>query len=126
MTWSALFGSTFVILLVVGCSRNYKVGELAGRYAIDIGTGTDQLELMPNGNYIHTYRTKAGVAAKQIGLWALENIDNRPHVVLNGFRPLLGESIKGSGIYLLPISRSFGKIYLITNVDLNEGYTRLD
>ena len=54
-------------------------------------------------------------------------IENQPSVELDKFQPLLDESthIVGEGMNLLQVRSSFGNIYLVTNVDLNEGYERL-
>jgi len=45
--------------------------------------------------------------------------------VLDNFRPLLSENVRGRGFYyLLVVKKWFGGLYLITNIDLNEGYKK--
>jgi hypothetical protein len=44
--------------------------------------------------------------------------------VLNSFRPLLGEDVREQSTYLLLVKKSFGDLYLITDIDLDTGYKR--
>jgi len=117
--------STFcAITLLTGCSSHYTVVDLAGKYVLSVGEGFDTIELGEKGTYTHTYEAKSGRAEHQEGTWTLEDLQAGSTVVLNNFRPLLGENVRGEGIYLLTVKKSFGSVYLITNIDLNEGYKR--
>jgi hypothetical protein len=118
------FVSVFMIALLAGCSSRYSAGDLAGRYVLSVDGGTDTIELEASGKYRHSYAAKSGAVDNQEGTWTLEDVQADPTVVLNNFQPLLGENVRGRGIYLLLIRRSFGTLYLITNIDLNEGYKR--
>ena len=118
------FASVFMIALLAGCSSRYSAGDLAGRYVLSVDGGTDTIELEASGKYRHSYAAKSGAVDHQEGTWTLEDVQTDPTVVLNNFQPLLGENVRGRGIYLLLIGRSFGTLSLITNIDLNEGYKK--
>ena len=113
-----------VVLFFGGCSKNYTMEELAGRYAIGLDAATDFIELKSNGTYVHSYRTNEGFEDSQNGTWDLETLDAGRTVVLNHFRPILGEKFGGEGFYLLEVRSFFGNVRLITNIDLNEGYVK--
>ena len=116
--------SAFIIALLTGCSSHISAEELAGSYALSVDGGTDTVELNSNGTYTHSYKTKSGLVDQQVEAWSLEDLQAGPTVVLNNFRPLLEENIQGKGTYLLLVKRSFGHLYLITNIDLGAGYER--
>ena len=118
------FARIFIVALLAGCSSHYSAADLAGRYARAVDGGMDTIELEANGTYIHSYTTKSGEIDHQDGAWTLEDLQAGPTVVLDDFRPLLAEKVRGQGIYLLLIKRSFWTLYLITNIDLDEGYRR--
>ena len=118
------FAPVFMVALLAGCSSHYTAADLAGKYALSVDGGMDTIELEANGKYRHSYAAKSGAVDRQEGTWTLEDLQADPTVVLDNFQPLLGENVRGRGIYLLPIRRSFGTLYLITNVDLNEGYKK--
>lgn len=113
-----------VVALLSGCSNHYSAEEIAGRYVIFVNGGVDAIELSPSGTYTHSYKTESGRVDHQEGAWGLETLQAGPTVVLNGFRPLLGEDVRGEGTYLLRVKKSFGRISLITNIDLDQGYKR--
>jgi hypothetical protein len=119
------FLPVFMIALLAGCSGHYSVGELAGKYVLSVDGGIDSIELSANGTYSHVYTAKSGDVGHQEGTWSLEELQAGATVVLNSFRPLLGEDVQGRGTYLLLVKRSFGDLYLITNIDLDTGYKRL-
>jgi hypothetical protein len=114
----------FMIALLAGCSNRYSVGELAGKYVLPVDGGVDTIELAANGKYTHTYKAKSGEADHQDGAWTLEDLQAGSTVVLENFRPLLAENVRGQGTYLLRVKRSLGNLYLITNIDLDEGYKK--
>jgi hypothetical protein len=118
------FASVFMVALLAGCSSRYSAGDLAGRYVLSVDGGTDTIELEASGKYRHSYAAKSGAVDHQEGTWTLEDVQADPTVVLDNFQPLLGENVRGRGIYLLLIRRSFGTLYLITNIDLNDGYKK--
>jgi hypothetical protein len=111
--------------LVAGCSSHYSAGELAGKYVLSVDGATDTIELEANGKYLHSYAAKSGDVGRQEDTWTLEEMQAGSTVVLNNFHPLLRESARERGsYYLLLAKRSFGTLYLITNIDLNEGYKK--
>lgn len=112
------------IALLMGCSNHYSTKDLAGKYALSVNGAVDTIELELNGTYTHTYTAKGGQTDRQDGTWALEDLQAGPTVVLNDFHPLLSETVRGQGTYLLLVKKSFGSLYLITNIDLNEGYKK--
>ena len=121
MKWIALLT---VVLFLTACSGPRTVSELTGVYTMSIGDGLDSIELAVGGTYRHTYTIKNGRSAHQSGTWHLEILQAGQTIVLNDFRPLLGERTHGTGTYLLLIKTKFGKTYLITNIDLDSGYTK--
>jgi hypothetical protein len=114
----------FMIALLTGCSSHITAGELAGSYSLSVDGGTDTVELNSNGTYTHSYKAKSGLVDHQVEAWSLEDLQAGPTVVLNNFRSLLDENTQGKGTYLLLVKRSFGRFYLITNIDLGTGYER--
>jgi hypothetical protein len=114
----------FMIALLAGCSSHYSAGELAGKYVLSVDGGIDSIELNANGTYSHVYTAKSGDVDHQEDTWSLEELPAGATVVLNNFRPLLGENVRGRGTYLLRVKRSFRDLYLITNIDLDEGYKK--
>jgi hypothetical protein len=115
----------FTIALLAGCSSHFSVGELAGKYVLSLDGGTDTIELSANGTYSHTYTAKSGNVGHQEDTWTLEELQAGPTVVLNNFHLLYKEDVGGRGAYYhLLVNRSFGNLYLITNIDLNEGYKK--
>jgi hypothetical protein len=118
------FVPVFMITLLAGCSSHYSVGELAGKYVLSVDGGIDSIELNANGTYTHAYKAKSGQMDHQEGSWTSEDLQAGPTVVLNDFRPLLSEKSQGRGFYFLLVKRSFGGLYLITNIDLGEGYKK--
>ena len=119
------FASVFMVALLAGCSSHYSAGELAGKYALSVDGGTDAIELSANGTYSHTYTAKSGYVGHQEDTWTLEELQAGPTVVLNNFHLLFKEDVGGRGAYyLLLVKRSFGTLYLITNIDLNDGYKK--
>lgn len=113
-----------VVALLSGCSDHYSAKEIAGRYVISVDGGVDTIELNPNGTYTHSYKSKGGLVDHQGGAWDLEALQAGATVALNNFHPLLGEDVRGEGTYLLLVKSSFGRITLVTNIDLGEGYKR--
>jgi hypothetical protein len=83
----------------------------------------DTLALNANGTYTETYRAKSGRVDRQEGAWTLEELQAGSTVVLDNFS---SPSARGGqrGFYLLLVKRSFGSMYLITDIDLGEGYKR--
>lgn len=77
-----------------------------------------------NGTYADVYNAKSGQARRQEGTWDLEYLQAGPTVVLNSFRSPFPEDGGRPGFYYLLAERSFGNLYLITNIDLNEGYKK--
>lgn len=116
--------SVLLICLLAGCSSHYSAGEIAGKYVLSVGGGVDTIDLDANGTYTHAYKTKSGAIDHQDGTWTLEDLQAGPTVALDNFRPLLAEDTRGRGTYLLLVKRSFGNLYLITNIDLDEGYKK--
>jgi hypothetical protein len=131
---SACYFSSLVRLIVfallsfslVGCSAHPSKEKLVGKYVLRVSTGTDSIDLKDDGTYIHRFQCDQGTSATQNGRWELENLEAGPTVTLDDFRPLLRERIRGQGFYLLTVRSFLGKITLITNPDLNEGYERED
>ena len=118
------FIPVFIVFLLTGCAGHYSAEEIAGRYVLQVDGGIDAIELDKTGTYTHSYRTKSGLVDRQVDAWSLETLQAGPTVVLENFRPLLGENIQGRGTYLLLVKRSFRHVTLITNIDLDEGYER--
>jgi hypothetical protein len=118
---------SFLILcciFLVGCSRHYTVAQLVGKYALNVGPGTDLLELHSDGTYVHSFQDQAGLKTPRNGKWEIDNIAAGPMVTLNDFQPFPGEQIRGQGFFLLNIKKHFSKIRLLTNEDLNEFYEK--
>ena len=115
----------FMVTLLAGCSSHYSAADLAGRYVLAIDGGTDTIELEANGKYLHSYAAKSGDVGRQEDTWNLEDLQAGATVVLNNFRSLSGEDARERGSYrLLVVKRLYGDLYLITNIDLNEGYKK--
>ena len=110
--------------MCAACSNTYSKAEVAGTYSLPMDDGVDTIELNADGKYTHVFRTKAGRTDRQDGVWSLEQLQAGSTVELDNFRPLLQEHTRGNGFYLLLVKRSFGNLYLITNIDLNEGYKK--
>jgi hypothetical protein len=110
--------------LLSGCSSHYSIEDLAGKYVLSVDGGIDTVELDKNGTYIHTYKGKDTQIDQQEGKWTLENLQAGPTVVLNDFLPLRENNTQRPLFYLLLVKKSFGTYYLITNIDLNEGYKK--
>ena len=113
-----------LIAACTACSNTYSKAEVAGTYSLPVGDGVDTIELNADGKYIHSFKTKAGRTDRQDGVWSLEELQAGSTVELDNFRPLLQERTQGNGFYLLLVKRSLGNLYLITNIDLNEGYKK--
>lgn len=116
--------SIFAIAVLTGCSNNYSAEDLAGKYALSGSGGIDTIELNADGTYTETYAAKGGQANHQEGTWTLETLQAGPTVALNDFLPPLATNVRRKGIYLLLVKSSLGGIYLITNIDLGEGYKK--
>jgi hypothetical protein len=114
----------FCCIFLVGCSKPYTGAQLVGKYALNVGPGTDLLELHGDGTYIHSFQDPKGLKTMRNGKWEIDNIDAGPMVTLNDFQPIPGEQIRGEGFFLLNIKDHFGKIRLIANKDLNEFYEK--
>jgi hypothetical protein len=119
----------YVIVLLIatllgGCSKSVSKDSLVGKYVLRLNNGTDIIELYSSGEYLHRYFANDGHTAEQHGVWGLETLEAGPTVVINNFKPLTGDKPQGNEIYLLLVRQSFGRFYLITNIDLNEGYER--
>jgi hypothetical protein len=124
MRASSLAPIILLTALLSGCSSHYSIGDLAGKYVLSVDGGTDTIELGKNGTYIHTYKAKTAQVDQQEGKWTFENLQAGPTVVLNDFRRLLGKDAQRPVFYLLLVKKSFGTYYLITDIDLNEGYKK--
>jgi hypothetical protein len=117
--------TVFMMALPAGCSSHYSAGDLAGKYVLSVDGGTDTIELSADRTYSHTYTAKSGYVGHQEGTWTLEELQAGQTVVLNNFHLLFKEDVGGRGAYnLLLVKRSFGDLYLITNIDLDEGYKK--
>lgn len=114
----------FLTALLAGCSGHYSARDLAGKYILSVDGGIDTLALNANGTYTETYKAKSGQASHQEGTWDLEKLQAGSTVVLNNFRSPFAADDRRPGFYLLLVKRSFGSLYLITNIDLNEGYKK--
>lgn len=112
------------IALLAGCSSHYSVSDLAGKYVFSHDGLVDTVVLDATGTYSESYRSKNGQAGRQEGTWNLEYLQAGPTVVLNNFRSPFREDGQKPGFYFLLVERSFGSLYLITNIDLNEGYKK--
>jgi hypothetical protein len=122
------FGSLATIILLPallsGCPSHYSIEDLAGKYVLSVDGGIDTVDLDRNGTYVHTYKGKNAQVDQQEGKWTLENLQAGPTVVLNDFRPFREKNTQRPVFYLLLVERWFGTYYLITNIDLNEGYKK--
>jgi hypothetical protein len=118
------FALACIIFLLSSCSSQVSVSDLVGNYTVSNGSGVDAIELKQDGTYVHDYTVKGGSPQRQQGSWDLETLQAGQTVALNDFHPLPGESTEGKGIYLLLVKRSFGRIHLITNIDLDAGYEK--
>lgn len=116
--------SILSIILLIGCSTQISTAELSGKYLLSINGGIDTIILRADNTYTHSYVTKTGEMDNQNGTWTLEDLQAGPTVVLNNFHSLLNEGTVGEGFYNLLVKKSFGDIYLITNIDLNDGYKK--
>ncbi|HXA14229.1 MAG TPA: hypothetical protein VNW23_03810 [Opitutaceae bacterium] len=110
-------------LLLVGCSGRFDKTELIGNYVLNVGPGEDVIELKDDGTYVHTFQGKDTKKEMGAGTWELEDSEGG-QTVLNNFQPLPGEQTRGRGFYFLRNKRFFGKIRLMTYVDLNEYYEK--
>lgn len=119
-----LLALAFVITLLASCSSHYSIGNLAGKYVRSVGGGMDTITLNANGTYTETYRSANLHVSHQDGTWTLDELEAGPTVALNNFRPPLAKNGQRRGIYLLLVQKSFGNLYLITNIDLGKGYKR--
>jgi len=117
--------SGFVLAFLSGCSNQYTTNELVGRYILSDERGTDTIELRANGQYSHSYPSKRGNGGKEKGTWHIEELQAGATAVLNDFHDLKANNSVERGAYnFLLIESWFGTMYLITNIDLNEGYKR--
>jgi hypothetical protein len=115
----------FIVTLLAGCSSHYSAADVAGKYVLAVDGGTDTIELDGNGKYRHSYAAKSGYVGRQEDTWSLEELQAGTTVVLNNFRNLSGSDVRERGSYhMLLVKKSYGDLYLITNIDLNEGYRR--
>lgn len=112
------------IAMLTACASHYSAEDLAGKYVLSVDGGIDTLALNANGTYIDTYTAQSGQVRHQDGTWDLEHLQAGPSVVLNSFRSPFPRDGQKPGFYFLLVERSFGRLYLITNIDLNEGYKK--
>jgi hypothetical protein len=123
-----LLAKKIIIVFAIPCAHFgfYTVdslNDLSGTYTLNVGGGTDVIQLKNDGTYIHDYRNNEAIFSQE-GTWTLEHLEAGLTVTLNDFSALPGESIQGRGFYLLAVRKFWGRIYLITNQDLNEGYEK--
>jgi|SRR6185437_3802115 len=114
----------FGITSLVGCSDKFTPNDLVGSYALNVGPGSDVLELKGDGTYVHSYQDSNVPKNELGGKWQLDNTPNGEVVTLDNFKVLPGENATGSGYYLLKPTRFFGSIRLMRNLDLNEFYKK--
>jgi hypothetical protein len=114
----------FAVAVLGSCSDSYSAAELSGKYVLSIGGGVSTIQLNLDRTYMHSFKDKDGQVEHQEGSWDLEALQAGSTVALRNFVPLFGEGTRGEGTYLLPVKRLFGRIFLITDIDLRDGYRR--
>ncbi|NJA06292.1 hypothetical protein HC024_11260 [Methylococcaceae bacterium WWC4] len=119
-----VFALILLIVLTNGCAAKHSTDDFSGKYLLSVDGGADSIILNPDNTYNHIYVTKSGEKDQQDGTWTVEELEAGTTVVLTNFRSLHKEDIHGEGIYMLLVKRIFGELYLITNIDLNEGYKK--
>jgi len=113
-----------IALLLSGCSEQYTLEKIAGKYLMCIGDAVDTIDLSPDGTYIHGYKDKSGRDINQTGAWNIENLQAGYSIILNDFEIIQDNKLQMKGIYILLIDKSMRNTYLITNIDLKEGYKK--
>ena len=110
------FISISILLLMLlalslgGCSDKFTPGELVGLYTLNVGPGSDVLELKSDGTYVHSYQAFSAPKSELGGKWQLDDTPVGEMVTLDNFKVLSGEDSGRSGYYLLTPTRFFGSI----------------
>jgi hypothetical protein len=94
---------------LVSCSGR-EASELAGTYEAQLGFGTVQLSLSPNGEYNETVQLKAQEVVRSTGKWKYDHTHHR--VSLENYRQVdngVGEPLPSAtiGTASLPVERTF-------------------
>ena len=108
---------------------DFRREELVGSYVLNVGPGTDKLELRSDGTYIHTRQGSNATRSEDHDKWELDNMNGSQQLSLDNINldnneALSGEKAKRRGYYLLKPTRFFGSIHLERDPDLNVFYKK--
>jgi hypothetical protein len=112
-------------ILFWGCSNRLSDAELSGKYQLRQNNSIETIELNPDGTYVYRAQTPSSPTRTYSSHWRFDPYQGEPQVSLDNFpqgapddpqRPLVGT--------LLGIKKSWGRIRLYVNYDLNLYYLK--
>jgi hypothetical protein len=71
-----------------GCSDKFIPNDLVGSYTLNVGPGSDVLELKSDGTYVHSYQDANFPKSKLGGKWQLDSTPDGEVVTLEDFKVL--------------------------------------
>ena len=119
----------FIIIMMLfslsGCSQKIDRSELIGKYFANHGKAIDTIELKPDGTYIYYYNSDNGNILSYINRWTFDYENKEPRITFEKFIfGLPGYSIRGPGYWDVEVEKSWGKIRLCIDTDLNFYYEK--
>ena len=74
-------------MVVVGCKATEQPTDVVGRYVMNRGKALDEIEVRPDGKYIHYYQPPDSLVRADSGTWELEMYKGRPLLLFYDFTP---------------------------------------
>jgi len=105
--------------------------DVVGRYRLNQGHATDVVEVRANGTYIHRYTAPPRPAVVDSGRWTLEQVNDRPAVVFDGFvhhsrSEFFPWAPIEPSIFPAPVERTGSTLKLTVDDDINLAYVKQD
>ena len=120
-----------LLTLSPGCFADaVSTANVVGRYKLNQGTAQDEIEVLPDGRYVHSHRTNRGRTLADTGTWSMRNY-NGNRLELAHFRFISpvdsGEMTDGADarptLWVPVISRTLsGRVRLAVDDDIGLAY----
>lgn len=97
--------------LLFGCSKPVGPSDIPGVYEAMLPTGSETLDLKPDGEYTQRFKGKQGVELTATGKWDFEPYGGEPKVAIHDFSSHFPNSSPNKmDVFLLGADRSRGRI----------------
>lgn len=121
-------------MMSISCQSKVNCSELVGAYTANKGEYRDVIDIRNDGIYVHTYRLDPqGPELTTTNKWTCETRDGESYISFEEFVPgldftnrSLDKDIREKpGFWVVEVEKSFGKVMLRPNPDINRFYVKL-